>query len=314
MRTIHELTTAHLDQETVLTIGAFDGIHLGHQAILAQLIQRARGCHCLSGMVTFDPHPRVVLAPQAKTELLTTLDEKEELVRALGLDLLVVIPFTPALAATSARDFVEPLRAHLRLRELWVGPNFFLGRGKEGNAARLAELGTELGFSTHVVQPVSNGGRLISSTAIRALLHAGDVAEAAHRLGRPYRIAGTVVTGAQRGRRIGIPTANLEPPPGKLIPANGVYAVWADLGEGAYPAVVNIGVRPSFDHGARSIEAHLLEHCGAPCEAADGLYGRPMALRFVQRLREERKFDSPEALVAQIRADVARAREILAAN
>ncbi len=318
MRTIHDLTETYLDQESLLTIGAFDGLHLGHQAILTQLVAQAQGYGYLSGMVTFHPHPRAVLNPQAKTELLTTLEEKEELVRALGLDLFVVIPFTRELAATSARDFVGLLRAQLRLRELWIGPNFALGRGQEGNATRLAELGDELGFRTRVVQPVINGGRMISSTAIRGLLRAGDVAEAARQLGRPYRIAGVVVPGAQRGRRIGIPTANMEAPEGKLIPANGVYAVFAELGGGLYPAVVNIGVRPSFDHGPRSIEAHLLEGRAVtpppatPDARSDELYGQPMALRFVQRLRPEIKFESAEALVAQIRTDVERARAILA--
>ncbi len=304
MQIIHTLHPAHLEKDCLLTIGAFDGIHRGHQHLLSQLITKARRNGCFSSVVSFSPHPRSVLRPGSQPGCLTTGKDRIALLRALGLDLLVLLNFTPRLAQTPARDFVYELRQGLRMRELWVGADFGLGRNREGNVEMLRCLAQEFSFRLHVVDPVYDNGKPISSTRIRALLARGEVVEAARLLGRCYALSGRVVSGAQRGKKLGFPTANLAPETGCLVPGNGVYAVWAWLGDVSNPAVANIGVRPTFDGEGRSIEVHLLDFEG-------DLYGREMRIEFVERLRGERRFSEPAALIAQIGADIARAREVL---
>ena len=302
MHIIRDLKHENPLDSTILTIGAFDGIHLGHQAIIRRLAKHARDRGLASGMVTFDPHPRVLLSPESETLLLTTLDEKIELVQELGIDLMVIMHFDHELAMASARDFVRTLSVRLRMLELWVGRGFRLGRDREGDAANLEEIGEQMGFRLRVVEPVSRDAEIISSTEIRALLGEGNVARAAALLGRNYQVAGEVVHGAGRGRTLGFPTANLDPPPGKLAPANGVYAACTKVAGVPYQAVVNIGVRPSFDNGQRIIEAHLLDFDG-------DLYGQILRIEFVEFLRPERHFPSVDALVHEIRRDCDRARQ-----
>ncbi len=301
-----------LSAPAFLTIGSFDGVHLGHQALIHNLVTAARQEGGLAGLLTFDPHPVSVLRPEIATPRLTSIAERRDILAALGLDFMVVLPFTRETAATPAADFVADLVRHLALRALWIGPDFALGRGREGNAARLAELGATWGYDVQVIEPYELSGGLVRSSRIRALLtESGAVEMAARLLGRPYQVWGPVVVGARRGRTLGFPTANVELPADRLIPAYGVYACWAWRANHAidgmapgYPAVVNIGVRPSFDNGAPSIEAFLLDF-------DDDIYGETLGLSFVERLRGEQRFASIGALIAQIQADAATARDIL---
>jgi riboflavin kinase/FMN adenylyltransferase len=302
-----------LPSPTYLTIGSYDGVHLGHQALIRSLVASARQEGALAGLLTFDPHPLRVLRPEIPMVRLTSIPERRDILAALGLDFMVVLPFTAETAATTAADFVADLVRHLALRALWIGPDFALGRGRQGNADRLAELGAASGFDVRVIEPYELEGGLVRSSRIRALLtESGAVDRAARLLGRPYQVWGPVALGAKRGRTLGFPTANLQLPDDRLVPAYGVYACWAWRQDQAiagmlpgYPAVVNIGVRPSFDNGAPSVEAFLLDFEG-------DLYGETLGLSFIERLRSERRFESLDALIAQIRSDAEAARQILA--
>ncbi len=293
-------------QPVFLTIGNFDGVHRGHQMLVSELALAAHAEGGVAGLLTFEPHPVAVLRPELKAPRLTSNEERAELLAALGLDFVVVHPFTRETAATPAAQFVATLTAHLPLHELWVGPDFALGRGRDGNTERLAELGHEMGFLVHVVSPFDWQGDPVRSSRVRGLLtEEGAVAQAKALLGRPYRVWGEVVRGAQRGQTLGFPTANLRLPDERLVPAYGVYACWAWRGDAGHPAVVNIGVRPSFDNGLPSVEAYLLNFSG-------DLYGETLGLSFIQRLRGEKKFADIGQLVEQIRSDAAAAAEILA--
>jgi riboflavin kinase/FMN adenylyltransferase len=225
----------------------------------------------------------------------------------MGLDLVVLLTFTRRLAATSPRAFVESLVRSLRMRELWVGPDFALGSARKGDLAALCALGREMGFAVREIPYVDCGGRRVSSSQIRALLHEGRVADAASLLGRPYALRGKVVHGARRGRDLGFPTANLDVGRGCLVPAYGVYAAYVSLDGTRYAAAANIGVRPSFDHGEASIEAFLLDFEG-------DLYGREIELAFVERLRPEERFGSVQALIEQMQRDVENTRKALEAR
>lgn len=295
-----------ITQPVYLTIGNFDGVHRGHQMLVSELALAAHAGGGVAGLLTFEPHPVAVLRPGLKAPRLTSNEERAELLAALGLDFIVVYPFTRETAATPAAEFVAALTAHLPLRELWVGPDFALGRGREGNTERLAELGREMGFTLCVVPPFDWQGEPVRSSRVRSLLtEEGAVAQAGALLGRPYRVWGEVVKGAQRGQKLGFPTANLRLPEDRLVPAYGVYACWAWRGDAGHPAVVNVGVRPSFDNGLPSVEAYLMDFSG-------DLYGETLGLSFIQRLRGEKKFADIGQLVEQIRSDAAAAQEILA--
>lgn len=311
MQVVDDLSRVALRHETVLTIGAFDGVHRGHQALIRAVVDRARATCRLAALITFHPHPALVLAeassPQATSFYLSTPGEKLVLLEDLGLDLVALLPFDRDLADTSARDFMRSVADHLHTRELWVGPDFALGRRKEGDVARLRDLGGEMGYDLTVFRPVvdvANGQATISSSRIRALLREGRVEQVAEMLGRFFAISGEVVAGAHRGRRLGFPTANLEVRAERALPADGVYAVNAVLGDERYPAVANVGVRPSFDNGPRVIETHILDFDG-------DIYGCDLKIEFVARLRDEQRFSTPDDLVAQIRRDGQVARSIL---
>ena len=322
MRIIDNLTDTKLDRDSILTIGAFDGLHLGHQAVLQRLLARARETARLSGLVTFQPHPRSVLSNVAEPKYLTTLEEKAALLQQMGLDILFVLPFTPALAAMLALEFISALYTGLRMRELWVGPDFALGRKREGNVSVLREIGETMDFALQVVAPVTQSQQIVSSTYLRSLVAAGDVAEAARWLGRYYSLSGAIVPGAGRGRQLGFPTANLAVLQEKIVPTDGVYPVFAEVEGVRYQAVVNIGVRPTFDNGRgctgvlrtptseRTIEAHLLDF-GRTFGSPGDLYGRKMTVQFVARLRAERRFERVADLIAQIQRDCDQARRIL---
>jgi riboflavin kinase/FMN adenylyltransferase len=304
MKVIRDLSQASAERETVLTIGAFDGLHLGHQALLRRLMRSAQEVNRLSGVVTFDPLPRMLLAPDSNLICLTTTEDKIELLEAWGLDLLVIVPFTWEVARTSARDFVWPLRDRLRMAELWVGWNFALGRGREGDVPALKKLGQELGYDLRVVDPVSEGGAAISSTQIRNLLGAGRVREAAEMLGRYYQLRAAVLPGVGQERHVGYPTANLNVQQICSLLGSGIYAAYAIAQGKRYLAVANIGTRPTFGMGPPTVEVHLLDFAGE-------LQGEVLRVQFVERLRDERRFASVKALRAQIKKDILRAREIL---
>jgi riboflavin kinase/FMN adenylyltransferase len=294
-----------LNTASTLTIGNFDGVHRGHQALVSAVITQARSTGSLAGLLTFDPAPIAVLRPQLRPLHLTTTAERCEILRALGLDYVVILPFTRETAELPAEVFVRQLRERLNLRGLWVGPDFALGRQRTGDAMHLRDLGEQLGFAVETAPTFVWQGEPVHSSRVRQLLQqTGDVAHAEALLGRPYEVRGHVVHGASRGRRLGFPTANLLVEPRRLVPAYGVYACWAWLGDRGYPAVVNAGVRPSFDNGSPSLEAHLLGWSG-------DIYGEPMSLSFVQRLRGEHKFPDVGALAAQIRRDCDTAATVL---
>lgn len=301
----HSLDSLRLEN-TWLTIGIFDGVHLGHRALLARLVEGAHAAGCLAVVLSLHPHPAVVLGGQTDFAYLTPPDEKANLLTGLGVDAVITLPFNLALAAESAEAFMRRLVLPLGLRHLVIGYDFALGRGREGNAARLAEIGQRLGYTVETFAAVRQESQIISSSAIRAALAAGEVTEAANLLGYPYTLRGPVVHGDRRGRHIQLPTANLQIPAEKLIPARGIYATWAWVEGQRFAAATNIGVNPTFTPARQtaSVEAHLLDFEG-------DLYGRPMCLEFVARLRDEMKFPSVEALLEQIHADIQQTREIL---
>ena len=304
MQVLDSLAKASLRQETIVTIGAFDGVHRGHQALIESLVDHARATDRLAAVITFHPHPVMVLAPERAPRYLTTLGEKLVLLEGLGVDLTAILTFTRELAARSAREFMAGVSEHLRVRELWVGPDFALGRNREGDIPRLRELGLELGYELHVVQPVDDGRGIISSSRIRELVGRGSVEEAAELLGRYPSVSGEVVSGARRGRSLGFPTANLQVRAERAVPANGVYAVLAVLGAERYPGVANVGVRPSFDNGARTVETFIFDF-------DQDIYGCDLVVEFVARLRDERRFADISELVAQIGRDSDKARRTL---
>lgn len=306
MLLIDDLQQADLKQETVLTIGVFDGVHRGHQFLIRNLIARARETGRLAGVVTFHPHPAAVLNPQTAIRYLTTPGEKAALLEKLSLDVLTILRFDDGLSRMSASEFVQSLVNHLRARELWVGPDFALGRDREGNTAALAQIGANMGVAVRSVGPFLLDGEPVSSTRIRTLLSQGEVQNAARLLGRYPTVAGEVVHGARRGRALGYPTANLEVREEHAVPGDGVYAVFAVLGAERHFGVANVGVRPSFDNGARTVETFILDF-------DQDIYGCDLVVEFVQRLRPEERFASIPKLVEQIGEDVIAARHVLMA-
>jgi riboflavin kinase/FMN adenylyltransferase len=292
-------------QNAWLTIGVFDGVHRGHQAILQHLAAGAHANGAPAVLLTFDPHPAVVLAGR-ELKLLTTADERAELVSSLGLDAVITHPFNRAVSEMSARDFMTVLKNRLGLSHLLIGYDFALGKGREGNAERLSELGRELGYSVQVIEAVSDESGVISSTEIRKLISVGSVEAAANLLGRPYALSGPVIHGDGRGRKLNIPTANIHYPESKLLPANGIYACRARLGADLWAAATNIGFNPTFtpDKRTANVEAHILDF-------DRDLYGQELKLEFIARLRDEAKYDSVDTLLAQIHADIRQTREII---
>ena len=289
-----------------LTIGTYDGVHRGHLAILKPLIEEARAAGAASAMVTFEPHPRCVLDPDHCPPSLTTLDEKTWLLDGLGLDHVIVIPFTPQVAALTPAGFMRRLTKGMQPRQIVVGYDFAFGQGRRGDHAFLQRLGSKEGFAVRVVPALQRGGEPVSSSRIRRLILLGQVRAAAQLLGRDYFFRSVVEHGAQRGHRIGFPTANLKITPNKLLPANGVYAIRVRLEEIALTGVLNVGFRPTFGGNTLTVEAFIFDFEG-------DLYGKLMTVSFVQRLRGEKRFASAEALQQQIGRDVANAKRILSA-
>lgn len=299
----------------VVTLGTFDGVHRGHQAVLAEVSRRARGKQLASVLVTFEPHPLEVVNPAAAPKLLTLTDEKRELVAPHGIEQFVVLPFTPAVAQLDAAAFVRRLCDEYAMRELVMGFDHGFGRGRGGDVELVRRLGEAQQFGVSVVEAVRDNGQPISSTLIRTAVAHGDLDAAARWLGRSYSVRGRVVRGAGRGRTIGVPTVNLEPPdPRKLLPPDGVYAVRVRILESGarilnpdsrlLGGMMNQGPRPTFGEQARALEVHLFDFDGE-------LYGETVVVEWVRRLREVQAFPSREALVAQLDRDRQAARATL---
>lgn len=300
------LSDAHLTQPSVITIGSFDGVHRGHAHLIQTVIEHAHAKKAASVVVTLNPHPRLVLRPDAPMQLLSTLDERVAGLVGKGLDYVVVFPFSREQSKLRAREFVELLRNHLNMVELVCGPNFALGYKREGTLPVLEDLAKEFGFTVTVVEPRAFEDGIISSTRVRALVGEGQVAHAAELLGYYPMLRGVVVHGDHRGRELGFPTANLEVPDLKLIPANGIYAVRVRLGSDWYDGAASIGVRPTFGGGGRRlVEIYLMDF-------ARWIYGEELQVYFIARLRDELKFDNIQDLLDQMGHDVETAREILA--
>ncbi len=292
-------------ESSVITLGNFDGLHLGHQELIRKVIGRAREIGASSIVVTFRPHPLKILAPDKCPPLISIYEEKIRLFEKLGIDVLVKIPFTLDFAKMSPEDFVrEILCDMLGAKEIFVGYNYRFGRGREGNIATLKNLGEKFGFSVREVEQVSLGGEVISSTKIRHLLKDGEVEHAAKLLGRTYAVTGIVVRGDGRGKDLGFPTANIAPKH-SIVPADGVYAVRLYVRDKFYDGIANIGIRPTFGKNTLAIEVHIFEF-------NEDIYGEEISLYFVGRIRKEKKFASAAELIRQIRADIETARRMLA--
>lgn len=295
--------------ERVVTIGTFDGVHRGHQRLLARAVERGEELQLPVTGITFEPAPAAVLRPETFPGRIATAEEKMALLAEAGLDEIVVVPFTRELASWSPDDFMRWLQEKTGLRELWVGEEFALGKDRAGTVERLTGIGDELGFRVITVPRLTNGSEVVSSSRVRSAVMAGDVARARRLLGRPFRVAGEVVHGQHLGRQIGFPTANVAPPPELAPLADGIFAAWAWLpgDDVPRPAVTYIGNRPTVDDGERMIETHLLDFEG-------DLYGQTLATDFLERIRPDARFDSLEDLIAQQRIDRAQAWEILLAE
>ncbi len=298
-------------EASVLTTGAFDGVHLGHQTVINEVKRRAADLGVESVVVTFDVHPAVVVRPDSAPKILTRLPHKLELLEILGVDVVYVIEFDEARASTSAEDFVREVFVNrLNAREILVGSDFNFGKGREGTVDFLAARGKHYGFSVkglELIRASDDATEPVSSTAIRRALIGGEVETAAEMLGRPFEIHGTVTQGDQRGRTIGFPTANVILPNDMARPANGVYACWYTTPDGdVHQAAVNVGVRPTFYESAEGavLEAHLLDFEG-------DLYGQVARVQFIQFLRSERRFNGIDELGAQLDLDIVEARNIL---
>jgi len=305
MEVIRELGLLPPLEHPVVALGNFDGVHLGHRAILKAAIDRAHAVGGKAFALTFDPLPAKVLSPQRAPQMLMTSEDKIELLRDSGLDGVLVLRFDLALSRLSPRDFVHDyLLVKLGVEAVVVGHSVSFGHKRSGNAGVMVELGREFGFETVVVGPVKVGGIEVSSTKVRELIAAGDLPGAARLLGRRHFLNGNVVHGRERGRKIGFPTANLDAET-ECVPPDGVYATRVVLPDGTYPSITNIGMRPTFQETARSIEAHIFDF-------NRDIYDRRIKLEIIERVRPERKFESAEALKQQITSDLKRAKEILA--
>lgn len=307
MQHVYRLDEADLPGPAIVAVGMFDGVHRGHQYLLRRLVETAQREDCIPTVLTFFPHPDLVLGRASGRYYLTTPEQRARLLGDLGVQCVVTHPFNDEVRQIRAADFVDRLVKYLRLGELWVGSDFALGYRREGNVEFLRAQGVAKGFKLEVVELVAtdeNG--TINSASIRAALEAGDIETATRRLGRSYRMEGAVVHGDGRGRTIGFPTANIAVWDQQLLPAKGVYAGWAHLGEETFMAVANVGNRPTFDGKVVTVEAHLLDF-------DRDIYGHNLVFDLVARLRPEMKFNGVHELIAQIRRDVEQGRAILEA-
>ena len=291
-------------QDTVLTVGVFDGVHRGHRHLLDQLIEWAAP-GCVPAVITFSNRPVTVFRPGTFPSYLTTPEHKIGLLRDAGIELVVPLEFTAALSQVSARQFAELLRGDMRMRGLVLGPDSALGQGREGNLAYMQAEGARLGFWARTVPPLESNGQPVKSRIIREALIAGDVSGGARLLGRNHTLAGQVVVGDQRGRTLGFPTANLDISPGLLWPGDGIYATWASIGGQRHLSATSIGVRPTFGLTQRLVEVYVMDFSG-------DLYGQEMTIEFVTKVRNQETFADIDTLIARIEQDVTDSRAALA--
>jgi riboflavin kinase / FMN adenylyltransferase len=302
MRLFHGTDNAEIQRPTVLTLGVFDGLHLGHQLIMRTVVERARATGAVPTVITFDPHPRAVLHPESAPPLLQTLDQKVEGFGVLGIEQTIVIRFTPEFSMIRAEDFLrDVVQERLQAKEVYLGRGFAFGHNREGNIELLRRVSTNLGFIADEVPEVRLRNQRVSSSRIRQLLTNGNVNLARRLLGRPYGVEGLIERGARRGAGLGFPTANLHPH-NRVIPRNGVYVTGALIDGRWRRSVTNVGVRPTFGGDSEpSVETFVMDWAG-------DLYGDVVRVRFLHRLRDERKFSSVGELTAQIQKDVRRAQ------
>jgi riboflavin kinase/FMN adenylyltransferase len=293
-----------LGVDTAVTIGVFDGVHIGHRQVIADLITLAASSGISPAIITFNPHPLSILAPERAPKMLTSIDQRIDQFSQLGIEIAGVLDFPDIRHLLASQFCEEVLFRALRAKRVVVGADFRFGRDRGGDAKLLTIEGQRLGFEVSVVDLFGYRDGVVSSTRIRQLLSDGLVEEAAALLGRPYELAGQVVEGERRGGTIGFPTANIAIAPDRQLPGRGVYAGQAMVGDEIHLAAINVGTRPTFDGQGTTIEAHLLDYSG-------DLYGRFLAIDFRARLRDEARFDGVEALTSQIRRDVERVREVL---
>ncbi len=288
------------------TVGSFDGVHLGHQALIRQLVQGAHSENSEAVVLTFSPHPAVFFGRSIPGYSLSSPEERERLLKELGVDRVVTIKFDQTVANLSAADFMSGLKNHLGLRHFLAGYDFALGHDREGNFESLQAIGKQMGFAVEAFVPITSTQGIISSSRIRDLLHRGKLSEANQLLGRPYSLGGIVINGEHRGRKLGFPTANLDIAPDRLIPAKGVYACRALVNNQEYTAVTNIGVRPTFENPLPEprVEPYLLD-------LQEDLYGHFLKLELIEYLRPEKVFKSPEELIAQVKRDIEKTREVI---
>jgi len=305
MKIEQELASITPQGETLLTIGVFDGVHAGHRYLLEKLQQRAAEKNLLSGVVTFNPHPQSVLHPHSQLLWLNNPEDRVRSFQELGVKIVTVLTFTPKVAQLSAQDFMSLLKKHLKMQGIVVGPDFALGRSQEGDINLLRTLGHEMNFSVEVIPPFTIDGEVVSSTLIRQALIQGDMRRAGRLMGRYFYLRGKVITSDKRGRVLGFPTANLDISPQQALPGNGIYATITQVNGKRFPSATNIGIRPTFGEGEKTVETHLLNYKG-------DLYDKDMKVEFVQKLRDEQRFSSPEELKIQIEKDVQEVEAILA--
>lgn len=305
MQLIWSLENVHL-QNSWLTIGSFDGIHRGHQEIIHKLTAGAHAVGAPAVVLTFHPHPAVVLGKRKDAFYLTTPEQRAELLAGLGVDYVIVQPFNLVIAGMSAADFMSKINTNLDIKELWVGHDFAMGKNREGNIEKLREIGLSMGYNLEVLSPFTLDGEIVSSSRIREVLKQGEVREAARLLGRPYSLDGLVVPGDGRGRTIGVPTANLSVWSEQQLPKSGVYVCRAEIDGQWLGALTNVGTRPTFDppDAAPRVEAHLLDF-------HSDLYGHTMHLEFLEWLRSEEKFTNVQALIDQMQQDILIGRNLL---
>ena len=302
-----ELARLSPNKDTLLTIGVFDGVHLGHKYLISQLKEHARQQNLLAGVVTFRQHPQEVLAPQTRLPFLTDLAERTKLLKNEGVDTIITLSFTPELAQLSAQEFVSLLKKHLRMHGIVIGPDFALGRNREGDANTLRTLGQNMNFSVTVVPPIVINDEVASSTAIRKALADGDMEKVHQLIGRSFSLHGRVTTGAGRGVELGFHTTNLDINPEQALPADGVYATWAYVDDKVYQSMTNIGKCPTFGYNERTVEVYILNY-------DSNLYGHELKIDIIERLRDEKQFNTTEELRKQIIEDVNQGRAILSSR
>lgn len=294
-------------KDSVLSIGVFDGFHLGHQRLIAELLNQAEKRKMISGVVTFRHDPEKLLSHRNKLPFLMDIEERLNLLKKAGVAMTVPLSFTAELAQLSAREFITLLQQYLRMRGLVIGEDFALGKEREGNITTLQKLGQEMEFDITIVPPLKINGVVVSSTSIRKALAAGDMLKVRSLMGRSFKLAGKVVTGYGRGTSLGFPTANIEVISEHALPPDGVYTGWARINGNSYQAMTNIGKNPTFGQHQRTVEAYLVDYRG-------DLYGTDLQLDIVARLRDEKKFASTEELKKQVTEDILKGKKILDTN